>query len=73
MPQFTVHLVQTVSSSVTVDAETYEEAIEAAWDSEDMPGSMSHGAFGSASVDEAGEWMAQEVTDDSGNSVWRDV
>jgi hypothetical protein len=62
---------QTVSTSVTVDAETPEEAIYAIDQSDDMPGSITHNAFGSgAAVDEAGEWAAYSVTDADGAEVW---
>lgn len=72
MTTYHVHLVQTVSTAVTVEADDPDEAIELAYNSSDMPGSMCYGAFGSASVDEAGDWNAVEVTDaESGESVWQ--
>lgn len=70
MAQYTVHFSTTVSTAVTIEADDPQAAIEAAYDSPDMPGSMVHGAFGSASVDESGEWLAVVVTDDNGNEVW---
>jgi hypothetical protein len=68
---FTVHLINTVSTAVEVEVDNYEAAIEAAYDSEDMPGSITIGAFGRASVDD-GEWMPDAVTDEGGDEVWRE-
>jgi hypothetical protein len=73
MPQYTVHMVSTISVAVTVEAEDKDAAIELAYDSPDMPGSMSHGAFGQASVDESGEWSPSAVTDERGFTVWEEV
>lgn len=70
MPKYTVHLIQTVSTAVIIDAANPEVAIEAAYGSPDMPSGMAHGAFGRASVDEAGEWEAISVSDADGNEVW---
>lgn len=70
MPTYNVHLIETVSTTVTVDADSPEVAIELAYKSDDMPGSMVHGAFGSASVDEAGDWEAALVTNENGDEVW---
>lgn len=72
MPQYTVRLLNTVSTVVTVDAVDPDTAIEAAYASEDMPSSMSHGAFGAAPVDECGEWLPSVVTDAAGVEVWSD-
>lgn len=72
MAKYTVHLTQTVSTAVNVEAGSPEEAVELAYDSPDMPGSMTYGAFGDASVDESGEWMAVAVTDGNGEEVWSD-
>lgn len=70
MGTYSVHLINTVSTTVTVEAETYDEAIDAAFDSNDMPGSITIGAFGQATVDD-GEWEAVAVTDEeSGDEVW---
>lgn len=70
---YTVHLAMEVSTAVTVEADSVEDAIAAAYDSDDMPGSMVHGAFGSnASVDESAEWTERSVTDAStGEELWR--
>jgi hypothetical protein len=70
MPTYNVHMNQTVSTTVTVEADNPEHAIELAYKSDDMPGSMCYGAFGSASVDEAGDWEVAVVSDSSGNEVW---
>lgn len=61
--RYAVHLVQTVSTTVTVDAATVEEALEKVYDSPDMPGAITHGAFGQASVDAASEWDPVVVYD----------
>ena len=73
MTTYSVHLVQTVSSVVTVDADNPQHAIELAYEDDDMPGSLTVGAFGSTSVDEAAEWMPVCVTDANGNEVWADT
>lgn len=70
MPEYTVHLSSAISTAVTVQADSPEDAIEAAWESPDMPGSMAHGAFGTASVDESGEWAPVAVTNADGEEVW---
>lgn len=71
MPTFKVHIVQTVSAVVEVEAETAEEAaLEEFYNSEQMPSSISYGAFGThARVDEAGQWEATSVELD-GKEVW---
>lgn len=69
MPQYTVHLVNTVSTTVTVEADDPDAAIDAAWSSEDMPGSITIGAFGPVGVDD-GDWQPVAVTDASGAEVW---
>lgn len=70
--KFNVHLVLTVSTSVEVEADSVEEALEKVYDSPDMPGSITYGAFGSASVDEAGEWEPVSVynADDWSRPAW---
>lgn len=72
MPKFNVHLIETVSTVVTVEADSYDEAMELAYDSPDMPGGITVGAFGQASVDEDGEWTAVAVSDENGEDVWRE-
>lgn len=69
MPEFTVHLINTVSSSVTVEADSPEDAINKAYDSDDMPSGITVGAFGSASVDD-GEWIPSSVSDSNHKTVW---
>lgn len=71
MTRFTVHLIQTVSAAVEVEADDYEAAIEAAYQSDDMPGSITYGAFGSACVD-GGDWEPASVEDENGVEVWND-
>lgn len=61
--KYNVHLVQTISTSVEVEAGSVEEALEKVYDSPDMPGSITQGAFGQASVDESGEWEPVTVYD----------
>lgn len=70
MPKFNVHLIEVVSTTVTVEADNPGHAMELAYESDDMPGSMTYGAFGQASVDEAGEWEVDSVTDENGDEVW---
>lgn len=74
MPEYTVHIYSTVSTAVTVEADDPEQASEAVWDSADMPGSITHGAFGQgAAVDHDGEWLVSAVSDESGEEVWRET
>jgi hypothetical protein len=70
MPMYSVMVRMSISAVVEVEAETPEEAIELAYDSSDMPGGITIGAFGSASVDEDGEWEPWTVTDEDGRTVW---
>lgn len=69
MPKFTVHLINTVSASVTVEADSPEDAIDKAYESDDMPGGITVGAFGSNSVDDE-EWMPSSVSDSNLKTVW---
>lgn len=71
MPKFIVHLTQTVSCAVEVEADDYDAAIDAAFDSPDAPGSITYGAFGRASVD-GGDWEVTAVSDENGNEVWQE-
>lgn len=72
--KYSVHLVQTVSATVQVEAESVDEALEKVYDSPDMPGAITHGAFGQASVDEAGEWEPVSVYDSAkwDKPLWED-
>lgn len=71
MPTYDVHMILTVSTTVSVEAGDPEQAMELVYDSDDMPGSITYGAFGRASVDEAGEWTPVAVYE-GGNEVWSD-
>lgn len=66
--KYTVHFVMEVSTAVEVEAEDAEAAVELAYESPKMPGSMSHNAFGRASVGES-EWRSVAVSDESGEEV----
>lgn len=70
MMKYSVHMTMEVSSVVEVEADSPDEAVEKAYDSDDMPGGITIGAFGSASVDESGEWEPQAVTDENYKTVW---
>jgi len=74
MPTFSVHMTMAVSTTVTVEAGSVEEALETVYDSPDMPGSITLGAFGPASVDEAGEWEPVVIYQDGNYNVpvWQD-
>jgi len=74
MPTYTVHLLQTISTAVEVEADNVDDALEKVYDSPDMPGPITHGAFGRASVDEAGEWTPVSVYQDGNydKPVWED-
>ena len=62
-----------VSTTVEVEADSVEQARDDFYNSPDMPGSITHGAFGgSASVDESGEWEPVVIYDEAGAMVWED-
>jgi hypothetical protein len=67
--KFYVHLINQVSTAIEVEAETAEEAMEAVYDSPDMPGGITVGAYGQNSVDDGG-WEAYSVSDESGETVY---
>jgi len=69
MAEYTVHLTMVVSTGVTVEADDPDAAIDAAYHSPEMPGTMSHQAFGDALVDES-EWEPASVSDAAGEEVW---
>jgi hypothetical protein len=69
--KYSVHVIMEVSSVVTVEADSPDAAVELAYDSPDMPGSITVGAFGSASVDDS-DWNPYQVTDESGAVVWQE-
>jgi hypothetical protein len=69
MTKYTVHLTQEVSTAVTVEATTPEDAVLGAYDSPDLPGSMTWSACGWASVNEPGEWRPVAVTDEDGVQI----
>jgi hypothetical protein len=52
MPEFVYHFVQTVSTTVVVDAESWEAGEEEAWDK--LPGGLCHHC--ASKVDESGDW-----------------
>ncbi len=70
--KYNVHLIQTVSTAVEVEADSVEEALERVYDSPDMPGSITVGAFGPACVDADGEWAPVAVfgSDNPDVPVW---
>lgn len=69
MPKFWVHVRNQVSTSVPVEADTVEAALEAVYDADDMPGGITVGAFGPQPVDDD-DWYPVEVTTDDGETVW---
>ena len=72
MAEYTVHLTMIVSTGVTVEADDAEAAIDAAYNSPKMPGTMGHQAFGDALVDES-EWEPVAVSDAAGEEVWSEA
>jgi hypothetical protein len=72
VPRYSVHLTETISTTVEIEAATVEEALENVYNSPDMPGSITVGAFGQASVDESGDWEPVIVYDtaDWNKPVW---
>lgn len=70
MATYHVYMEVPVSASVTVEAESPEAAIAAAYDSDDMPGSLC--TLGGTPVDEAGDWTAVTVEADDSSLVWRE-
>jgi hypothetical protein len=71
MPKYTVYMTNTVSTAIDVEADDPEAAIDAAYESDDMPGGITVGAFGSQSVDD-GDWQPDSVLDADHNQVWSD-
>ena len=71
MPEFTVHLIQTASTVITVEADDCEAAIEAAYDKapSDVCASCS-GWNGSIGIELAGTWEPNVVYDADSNTVW---
>ncbi len=67
--KYRVYLQNVVSTTIDVDAEDPEAAIDAAYQSRDMPGSITVGAFGGKSVDD-GDWQPFEVYDEADSVVW---
>lgn len=72
MPTFRVNLVNTVSATVEVEADSIEDALDAVYDSDKFPGSVTIGAFGPAAVDES-QWEPTSVTDAAGRTVWTEA
>jgi hypothetical protein len=70
MPTYLVHITQTVSAVLRIEAESPEEALEDFENHDDMPGRICHQAFGDARVDESGEWEPQSVTTPDDVQVW---
>lgn len=67
--RYVVFLVQEVSSVVEIEAGSLDEAMEEVWDHPNMPGNITVGAFGPASVDDS-DWDIYQVTDESGQTVY---
>ena len=73
--KYSVHMIQTVSATVEVEADDVADALEKVYDAPGMPGSMVYGAFGGDnSADEAGEWRPVVVYagDNYDKPVWED-
>lgn len=69
--QYIVHITQTVSCSLKVEASSLEDVFDTYYESDGMPGSITIGAFGyGATVDESGEWMVGEIEDSTGAVLW---
>ena len=67
--KYWVHIINTVSTVVEVEAGSVEEALDAWYDSPECPGAITVGAFGPNSVDD-GDWEPTAITDESGAQVW---
>lgn len=77
MPNYRVQFNNTCSIILDVEADSVEDAIEKAQESEDMPGGITVGAFGCQSFDgpnvDDDEWNAAYVEDaDTNKVVWMD-
>lgn len=71
MPEYIAYIQKGVSTAIRVTADTPELAATLIDESPDMPGQITHGAFGGeVTVDEAGEWEAFTITDANGVEVW---
>ena len=75
MNKYRVHMKMAIWTVIDVEAADPNDALEAAYESDQMPGTMAFNSFtnarGAAMVDE-GEWEAVEVTDQNGNTVWEE-
>lgn len=67
MPTFNVYMIQSVSTTVEVEADSIEDAIDVALQQAPSPiNSTNHG------IDPDGEWREVAVYDESGAEVWND-
>ncbi len=65
MSEYRVHLVQTVSTTVEVEADDMDQAIEAALNEAPSPTNSTN-----TGIDPSGDWMEVAVYDESGDEVW---
>jgi len=69
MAEYTVCLTMVVSTMVTVEADDPNAAIDAAYHSPKMPGTMGYQSFGGGAVD-GSEWVPASVSNATGEEVW---
>ena len=73
MATYHVRFAAEVTADVAVEAATPEDAIAAAYESDDMPGSIVIGAFGSGTeVEQSSDWTPALVNNDQGCEVWKE-
>lgn len=68
MSKFTVHFTTVASTTVTVEADDHDEAIDKACN--EVYVSLCHQCAGEA--DFGGEWEPEAVTDEAGKTVWEE-
>jgi len=71
MPEYTVHFESAAGTSVKVEANSPDEAMELAWDG--LPGGVCAQCSGWGNppgIDMSGDWEPIEVVDADGNTVW---
>lgn len=67
MPEYTVHMIQTVSTAVTVEADDQDAAAEAAWEQAPSPTNSTN-----TGIDPSGDWTEVSISDENGVEIWSD-
>lgn len=71
MPKYRLYLQNIVSTTVKIEAESIDAAMDEVWKSDDCPGAITAGAFGRGDVDDS-DWAVYSVNDaETGEELWR--